>query len=105
MYIKLYHGTSYENGNKIFQEKKLNMDLCGTQWGATYGVGIYLSPYLEEAKAYGECILEIDCEIEPIVLDKYYSPTNKNHKRQIRKISKIRKLRANKKNTKKQKKQ
>lgn len=82
----LYHGTSQENALSIISEQKFDLNLCGKQWGSTYGRGIYFSPSKEEAQVYGETILEIQTQIKPLKLEKHYSPNDKSHKRQIKKI-------------------
>ena len=82
----LYHGTTTENANTIILQQKFDINLCGSQWGSTYGKGIYFSPSKQEASVYGETILQIETNVEPLKLDKHYSPTNKQHKRQIKKI-------------------
>ena len=82
----LYHGTTTENANTIILQQKFDLNLCGSQWGSTYGKGIYFSPSKQEARVYGETILQIETNVEPLKLDKHYSPNDRNHKRQIKKI-------------------
>ena len=82
----LYHGTTSENANTIISEQKFNLNLCGSQWGSTYGKGVYFSPSKTEASVYGETILQIETNVEPLKLQRYYSPNDRNHKRQIKKI-------------------
>jgi len=82
----LYHGTTKENATTIISQQKINLNLCGSQWGSTYGKGIYFSPSKTEASVYGEAIIEIETNVEPMKLQRYYSPNDRNHKRQIKKI-------------------
>ena len=85
--MKLYHGSSLENLQKIVKEG-FSEEKIGSGWGTTYGNGIYFSFDPEIAKNYSDdnCYLEVEVVLKPFHLKKNYSPTNRNDKRRLRKI-------------------
>ena len=85
--MKLYHGSSLENLQKIVKEG-FSLKKIGSGWGTTYGSGIYFSFDPEVAKNYSDdkSCLEVEVNLKPFHLTKKYSPTNRNDKRMLRKI-------------------
>ena len=85
--VKLYHGSSLENLQKIVKEG-FSLEKVGSGWGTTYGNGIYFSFDSEVAKNYSDdkSYIEVEVELKPFHLKKKYSPTNRNDKRMLRKI-------------------
>ena len=85
--VKLYHGSSLENLQKIVTEG-FSLEKVGTGWGTTYGNGIYFSFDSEVAKTYSDdkSYVEVEVDLRPFHLKKKYSPTNRNDKRMLRKI-------------------
>ena len=85
--MKLYHGSSLENLQKIVKEG-FSLEKVGSGWGTTYGDGIYFSFDSEVAKNYSDdkSYIEVEVDLKPFNLKKKYSPTNKNDKRMLRKI-------------------
>ena len=76
----LYHGTNISAALNILNEG-FNFNYSGTNWGSTYGKGIYFTPNYETAKCYaGEngIILKFDFDTsDSTILTKYYSPNKK----------------------------
>ena len=85
--VKLYHGSSLENLQKIVKEG-FSLEKVGSGWGTTYGDGIYFSFDSEVAKNYSDdkSYVEVEVYLKPFNLTKKYSPTNRNDKRMLRKI-------------------
>lgn len=95
----LYHGTSKENADSI-KINGFSLKYSGKNWGSTYGKAIYFTNCYKTAQSYagefGEVItLNID-DINYLKLDKDYSPSDKNHIRQIKAIIMYVKLNSNK---------
>lgn len=90
--MKYYHGTTKENYESILKHG-FKKEKIGQGWGATYGKGFYFTPYRCVATSYAEskefiiCI-ELSKNAMLLKLDKRYSPTNSNHKRELQKIKK-----------------
>jgi hypothetical protein len=75
----LYHGTSTSNALSIMKNG-FDFLKAGSNWGKTYGKGIYFSPNYETARFYaGEdgIVLKFDIKINPLQLTKDYSPNSK----------------------------
>ena len=75
----LYHGTSQSNALSILKEG-FDFSKCGSNWGSTYGKGIYFSPNYSEAKFYaGEdgIVLSFELDLECYYLEKDIRPSNK----------------------------
>ena len=51
MIKQLYHGTSKQNGLQIL-ESGFDFKKSGSNWGNTYGKGIYFTPNYETAQFY-----------------------------------------------------
>ena len=51
--MKLYHGTSISNALSIMNEG-FNLKKAGSNYGTTYGKGIYFTPNYKTAKFYAE---------------------------------------------------
>ena len=85
--VKLYHGSSLGNLQKIVKEG-FSLEKVGSGWGTTYGDGIYFSFDSEVAKNYSDdkSYIEVEIDLKPFHLTKKYSPTNRNDKRMLRKI-------------------
>jgi len=85
--MKLYHGSSLENLQKIVKEG-FSLEKIGSGWGTTYGDGIYFSFDSEVAMNYSDdkSYIEVEVDLKPFNLKKKYSPTNRNDKRMLRKI-------------------
>ena len=70
--MKLYHGTSVESALSILKNG-FDINKAGTNWGLTYGKGIYFTPNYLTAKCYaGEngIVISIDLILEPYYLKK-----------------------------------
>ncbi len=88
----LYHGTTKE-AEKNIKKNGFSWNLIGSNWGSTYGNAIYFTNNYDNAKNYsknndkeGE-ILKVEIEnINFLKLTKDYSPTDKNHIREIKSI-------------------
>ena len=77
--MKLYHGRSASSALSIM---KFGFDLskAGSNWGLTYGKGIYFTPNYETATFYaGEdgIVISVNLEITPYYLKKAVSATSK----------------------------
>ena len=75
----LYHGTTSENALSILRNG-FDLSKCGTNWGSTYGKGIYFTPYHDTAKVYAGdegIVLSFILDIEPYYLEKDVSPSKK----------------------------
>jgi hypothetical protein len=75
----LYHGTSVENALSILKNG-FSFEKCGSNWGKTYGHGIYFTPNYDTAKFYAGdkgIVLSIDIAINGYKLNKYLSPNSK----------------------------
>jgi len=76
----LYHGTSVINALSIMNNG-FNLDKCGSNWGNTYGKGIYFTPNYETARFYAGnegIVIKVNIKINGQQLKKYYSPNSKN---------------------------
>lgn len=83
MQQKLYHGTSTMNALSILKNG-FDFTKAGSNWGKTYGSGIYFSPNYETAKFYATdkgIVLSFTIEIESYLLIKDISPTSKKRLR------------------------
>lgn len=78
MKIKLFHGTNNQNALSII-DNGFDFNKCGSNWGSTYGKGIYFTPNSKTAKAYSDdnTIIEITIDINPFYLTKDRSPNSK----------------------------
>ena len=77
--MKLYHGTSSQNAISILQNG-FDFNKSGSNWGKTYGKGIYFTPNYDTARFYAETngiVLSFDLKIEPYYLKKDISPSTK----------------------------
>ena len=75
----LYHGTSCSNAISILKNG-FDFNKVGSNYGITYGKGIYLTPNYETARFYAEengIILSFDVSITPYYLIKDNSPNSK----------------------------
>ena len=75
----LYHGTTIENALSILKNG-FDFSKCGSNWGSTYGKGIYFSPSYDEAQFYADedgTVLSFELELECYYLDKDISPSKK----------------------------
>ena len=75
----LYHGTSQANAMSILKNG-FDFKKCGSNWGCTYGEGIYFSPSYDEARFYaGEdgVVLSFDLVLECYYLKRDISPSKK----------------------------
>ena len=75
----LYHGTTIENALSILNNG-FDFSKVGSNWGNTYGNGIYFSPNYETARFYAReegIVLKFDIKIIPQYLEKDYSPNSK----------------------------
>jgi len=83
----VYHGTTKENSNRIKKEG-FCIHKCGTNWGNTYGKGIYFTKKIEDAQQYGDSIIICDIEYKPYVLNRDYRPNNRKDRLELYKIQK-----------------
>ena len=75
----LYHGTTMENALSILKEG-FDFNKCGSNWGSTYGKGIYFSPSYDEARFYASedgIVLSFELNLECYYLKKDISPSKK----------------------------
>lgn len=75
----LYHGTTQINALSILRDG-FDFSKCGSNWGSTYGKGIYFSPSYDEAQFYaGEdgMVLSFELDLECYYLKKDISPSKK----------------------------
>lgn len=75
----LYHGTSQANALSILKEG-FDFSKCGSNWGSTYGKGIYFSPSYDEAQFYASddgIVLSFELDLECYYLEKDISPSKK----------------------------
>lgn len=95
----LYHGTSKENVESI-KRNGFSLEYCGKNWGSTYGKAIYFTNCYETAKCYatelGEVLKVKIQNVNYLKLNKDYSPTDKNHIREIKSIIMYIKFNSNK---------
>lgn len=76
---QLFHGTSPASALSILKNG-FDFSKCGSNWGSTYGQGIYFTPNYETAKFYaGEdgVVLTFTLNINPYYLTKDISPNQK----------------------------
>ena len=79
MKTTLYHGTSQANAMSILKNG-FDFSKCGSNWGSTYGKGIYFTPNYDSAKFYaGEdgLVLSFELNVECYYLKKDISPSKK----------------------------
>ena len=77
--MKLYHGTSMSNALSIMNEG-FDFKKAGSNYGKTYGKGIYFTPNYETAKFYSGrdgIVISLDVHVNPYYLTKYISPSSK----------------------------
>ena len=77
--MKLYHGTTIESALSIMQ-KGFDLSRAGTNWGSTYGKGIYFTPNYETARFYaGEngIVISVELDIKPYYLKKAVSVSSR----------------------------
>ena len=75
----LYHGTTSSNGISIIKNG-FDFSKAGSNWGKTYGKGIYFTPNYKTAKFYaGEdgIVISMDIKINSYKLTRDYSPNSK----------------------------
>lgn len=75
----LYHGTSVENAISILKNG-FSFEKSGSNWGKTYGKGIYFTPNYDTARFYAGnegMVLSIDIKINGFKLTKFLSPNDK----------------------------
>ena len=77
----LYHGTSSENAISILKNG-FDFEKAGSNYGTTYGKGIYFSPNYETAQFYANensngMVLSFDIKIIPFYLTRDISPNSK----------------------------
>ena len=75
----LYHGTTINNALSILKEG-FDFSKCGSNWGSTYGKGIYFSPSYDEAQFYAcedGIVLSFELDLECYNLEKDISPLKK----------------------------
>ena len=75
----LYHGTTLVNALSIMNDG-FDFSRCGSNWGSTYGKGIYFTPNRETALFYaGEngIVLSFELDIECYYLKNDISPNKK----------------------------
>jgi|TARA_B100000787_G_scaffold136222_1_gene105033 hypothetical protein len=75
----LYHGTSCNNAISILK-KGFDFNKIGSNYGITYGKGIYFTPNYETAKFYASengIVVSINVNIIPYYLNKDVSPNSK----------------------------
>ena len=79
MKTTLYHGTSMTNALSILKNG-FDFTKCGSNWGSTYGKGIYFSPNYDEAQIYAGkdgIVLSFDLDLTCYYLKKDVSPSKK----------------------------
>ena len=77
--MKLYHGTSSLNAISILKNG-FDFNKIGSNYGTTYGKGIYFTPNYKTARFYAGkngIVLKMDIKITPYYLVKDYSPNSK----------------------------
>lgn len=77
--MKLYHGTSYINALSILNNG-FDIGYSGSNWGNTYGKGIYFTPNYDTARFYaGEdgIVLSFNIKINPYKLSKDITPNSR----------------------------
>lgn len=75
----LYHGTTIENALSILQNG-FDFNKSGSNWGNTYGKGIYFTPNYETAKFYAQnngIVISVNIETIEYHLNKMISPNSK----------------------------
>ena len=86
----LYHGTSYSNALNILKTG-FDFEKSGSNWGNTYGKGIYFTPNYDTAKFYASSngiILSMNININALYLEKDISPNSKKIKNIYKNINK-----------------
>ena len=86
--VILYHGTTKENALGI-SRSGFSTEYSGTNWGSTFGKGVYFTNNMDEAFVYSGnngVVLMIDVDINGFQLRKNYSPTDRNDRREIKKL-------------------
>lgn len=77
--MKLYHGTSVINGILILKNG-FDINKSGSNWGVTYGKGIYFTPNYETARFYAGndgMVISLNININPFYLTKDVKPNSK----------------------------
>tara|TARA_B100000424_G_scaffold266755_2_gene258422 strand:- start:437 stop:754 length:318 start_codon:yes stop_codon:yes gene_type:complete len=77
--MKLYHGTSSSNAIEIIKNG-FDFERAGSNYGITYGKGIYFTPNYETARFYAGdngIVLSMNISIVPYYLLKDKSPNSK----------------------------
>ena len=75
----LYHGTTMDNALSILKQG-FDFNKCGSNWGSTYGKGIYFSPSYDESRFYAGkdgIVLSFELNLECYYLEKDISPSKK----------------------------
>lgn len=75
----LYHGTTQENGLSILLNG-FDFEKSGSNWGNTYGKGIYFTPNYQTARFYaGEdgIVISIDIKVNIYYIKKMISPNSR----------------------------
>lgn len=79
MKLQLFHGTSPASALSILKNG-FDFSKCGSNWGSTYGKGIYFSPNYQTAQFYAGddgIVLSYTLDINPYYLKKDMSPNQK----------------------------
>ena len=77
--MRLYHGTTAAAAISIM-ESGFDFSRAGTNWGTTYGKGIYFTPNYGTARFYaGEngIVISVDIEVKPHYLKRAVSASSK----------------------------
>jgi len=77
--MRLYHGTTAAAAISIM-ESGFDFSRAGTNWGTTYGKGIYFTPNYKTARFYaGEngIVISVDIEVKPHYLKRAVSASSK----------------------------
>jgi hypothetical protein len=79
MKTTLYHGTTMVTARSSLKNG-FDFTKCGSNWGSTYGKGIYFSPNYDEAQFYADkdgMVLSFELELSCYYLKKDVSPSKK----------------------------
>ena len=77
--MRLYHGTTTASAVSIMNSG-FDLSRAGSNWGITYGRGIYFTPNYETARFYaGEngIVISVELDIKPYYLEKAVSASSK----------------------------
>ena len=75
----MYHGTTSESALSILKNG-FDFSKCGSNWGSTYGKGIYFTPNYDTAQVYAGddgIVLSFVLDVIPYYLEKDVSPSKK----------------------------